>query len=62
MLGGKNARWPRLGLVDPTGPQWRPLRAGAVRLRRETLRTWASLTAVGRFADSVVLRGLSVEL
>nr|WP_218172036.1 hypothetical protein [Pseudomonas yamanorum] len=33
-----------------------------VRSRRATLRTWASLTAVGRFADGIGLRGFSVEL
>lgn len=33
-----------------------------VRSRREPLRTWASLTAVGRFADGVGLRGFTVEL
>lgn len=33
-----------------------------VRSRREPLRTWASLTAVGRFADAVGLRGFTVEL
>ena len=34
----------------------------AVRSRREALRTLASLTAVGRFADAVGLRAFSVEL
>lgn len=33
-----------------------------VRSRREKLRTWASLTAVGRFADGIGLRGFVVEL
>ena len=33
-----------------------------VRSRREKLRTWASLTAVGRFADGIGLRGFTVEL
>lgn len=33
-----------------------------VRSRREPLRIWASLTAVGRFADTVGLRGFTVEL
>jgi len=35
---------------------------GPGRSRRETLRTWASLTSVGRFAESVGLSGFSVEL
>lgn len=33
-----------------------------VRSRREPLRTWASLTAVGRFAETVGIRGFRVEL
>ena len=40
-----------------SGARWVPVRS-----RREPLRTWSSLTAVGRFADSVGLRGFSVEL
>lgn len=35
---------------------------GAVRSRRERLRTWASLTAVRRFAENAGLEGFSVEL
>ena len=33
-----------------------------VRSRREVIRTWASLTAVGRFAEGLGVRGFSVEL
>jgi hypothetical protein len=33
-----------------------------VRSRREALRTWASLSAVGKFADGIGLRGFVVEL
>jgi hypothetical protein len=33
-----------------------------VRSRREPLRIWASLTAVGRFAEAVGIKGFSVEL
>ncbi|UST82441.1 hypothetical protein NF676_12810 [Pseudomonas siliginis] len=33
-----------------------------VRSRREPLRTWSSLTAVGRFAEAMGLSGFSVEL
>ncbi|WP_454564479.1 hypothetical protein [Pseudomonas sp. AIG] len=40
-----------------SGARWVPVRS-----RREPLRTWASLTAVGRFADSVGIKGFSVEL
>lgn len=40
-----------------SGARWVPVRS-----RRETLRAWASLTAVGRFAESVGLTAFSVEL
>jgi len=40
-----------------SGARWVPVRS-----RRERVRTWASLTAVGRFADGIGLRGFSVEL
>ncbi|UQS16164.1 hypothetical protein [Pseudomonas sp. HS6] len=43
--------------LGSSGARWVPVRS-----RRETLRTWASLTAVGRFADSVGLRGFGVAL
>lgn len=39
------------------GARWVPVRS-----RREKVRTWASLTAVGRFADAIGLRGFMVEL
>ena len=34
----------------------------AVRSRREVIRTWASLTAGGRFAEGLGVRGFAVEL
>ncbi len=40
-----------------SGARWVPVRS-----RRESLRTWASLTAVGRFAEGVGLSGFNVEL
>jgi hypothetical protein len=40
-----------------SGARWVPVRS-----RREKVRTWASLTAAGRFADGIGLRGFSVEL
>lgn len=40
-----------------TGSRWVPVRS-----KRERIRTWASLTAVGRFADGIGLRGFVVEL
>ncbi|WP_349747522.1 hypothetical protein [Pseudomonas frederiksbergensis] len=40
-----------------TGSRWLRLRS-----RREVLRIWASLTAVGRFAEGLGIRGFAVEL
>lgn len=40
-----------------SGARWVPVRS-----RRESLRTWASLTAVGRIAEGVGLSGFNVEL
>jgi hypothetical protein len=56
-VAGENSKWTlsvRLG--GPTA------RLVPVRSRREPLRTWASLTAVGRFAETVGITGFSVEL
>ncbi|MDY0832720.1 hypothetical protein [Pseudomonas sp. SED1] len=56
-VAGTDSKWTlsiRLG-----GPTARLL---PVRSRREPLRTWSSLTAVGRFAEAVGLTGFSVEL
>lgn len=39
------------------GSRWLPVRS-----RREALRTWASLTAVGRFAESLGVKVFAVEL
>lgn len=40
-----------------SGSRWVPVRS-----KREKVRTWASLTAVGRFADGIGLRAFMVEL
>lgn len=56
-LNGEDGQWTlsvRLG-----GPTARLI---PVRSRREPIRTWASLTAVGRYAERVGLRGFTVEL
>jgi len=56
-VDGNNAKWTlsvRLG--SPTA------RLLPVRSRREPLRMWASLTAVGRFAENVGITAFSVEL
>ncbi|TFY85788.1 hypothetical protein DYL59_24445 [Pseudomonas kairouanensis] len=56
-VAGDNNKWTlSIRLGGPTA------RLVPVRSRREPLRTWASLTAVGRFADGVGLRGFTVEL
>lgn len=39
------------------GSYWLPVRS-----RREPVRTWASLTAVGRFCEAQGIRSLTVEL
>lgn len=39
------------------GAAWLPVRS-----RREPIRTWASLTAIGRFAEAQGIRGFTVEL
>ncbi|RJX52667.1 hypothetical protein C6380_20965 [Pseudomonas syringae pv. actinidiae] len=49
------------------GEAWRlELRLGAkwlpIRLRREPVRVWRSLTAVGRFCEGVGIKVLTVEL
>ena len=56
-VAGDDAKWTlSIRLGGPTA------RLVPVRSRREPLRTWASLTAVGRFADAVGLCGFTVEL
>jgi hypothetical protein len=56
-VAGDDAKWTlSIRLGGPTA------RLVPVRSRREPLRTWASLTAVGRFADGIGLKGFNVEL
>ena len=57
LVSRQEDKWALAIRLGGAGSRWL-----AVRSRRETLRTWASLTAVGRFADAVGLRGFSVEL
>jgi len=51
------AQWGLAIRLGGSSARWVPVRS-----RREKVRTWASLTAVGRFADGIGLRGFSVEL
>ena len=56
-VAGDDAKWTlSIRVGGPTA------RLVPVRSRREPLRTWASLTAVGRFAESVGISGFTVEL
>ena len=49
-----NAVW---GLSVRLGATWHPIRS-----RREATRTWASLTAIGKFCDGIGIKAFSVEL
>jgi len=58
---------PREFRVLREGEAWRlELRLGAkwlpVRSRRESVRVWRSLTAVGRFCEGLGIKSLTVEL
>lgn len=56
-VAGDDAKWTlSIRLGGPTA------RLVPIRSRREPQRTWASLTAVGRFAESLGITALSVEL
>lgn len=56
-VAGDDRKWSlSIRLGGPTA------RLVPVRSRREPLRIWSSLTAVGRFAEAVGLAGFSVEL
>jgi len=50
-------KWTLAVRLGGAGSRWLPVRS-----RREALRTWASLTAVGRFAESAGIRAFQVEL
>lgn len=53
--------------VSRQGSAWAlSVRLGAtwhtIRSRREPIRTWSSLTAIGRFCEKVGIRSMTVEL
>jgi len=50
-------KWGLAIRLGGAGSRWLPVRS-----RREALRTWASLTAVGRFAEGLGVKGFAVEL
>jgi hypothetical protein len=56
MVSRQDDKWTLAIRLGGAGSRWLP-----VRPRREALRTWASLTAVGRFAKSVGIRSFQVE-
>ncbi|MQT75636.1 MULTISPECIES: hypothetical protein [Pseudomonas] len=50
-------KWGLVIRLGGAGSRWLPVRS-----RREALRTWASLTAVGRFAKAQGIKSFAVEL
>jgi len=53
----QDEKWTLAIRLGGAGSRWLPVRS-----RREALRTWASLTAVGRFAESLGVKAFAVEL
>ncbi|MFK7699514.1 hypothetical protein [Pseudomonas caspiana] len=56
LVSRQDDKWTLAILLGGAGSHWLPVRS-----RLEALRTWASLTAVGRFADSAGIRSFQVE-
>ncbi|WP_410478247.1 hypothetical protein [Pseudomonas syringae group sp. J309-1] len=56
-MSRKENKWTLAIRLGGAGSRWL-----LVRSRREALRTWASLTAVGRFAESAAIRAFQVEV
>lgn len=57
LVSRHNEKWTLAIRLGGAGSRWLPVRS-----RREALRTWASLTAVGRFANAQGIKGFAVEL
>ncbi len=57
LVSRQDEKWSVAVRLGGAGSRWLPVRS-----RREALRTWASLTAVGRFAESAGIRAFQVEL
>jgi hypothetical protein len=57
LVSRHNDKWTLAIRLGGAGSRWLPVRS-----RREALRTWASLTAVGRFAEGIGIKGFAVEM
>ncbi|MBD8483985.1 hypothetical protein [Pseudomonas coleopterorum] len=57
LVSRHDEKWTLAIRLGGAGSRWLPVRS-----RREALRTWASLTAVGRFAQAMGIKNFAVEL
>lgn len=57
LVGRHDEKWGLAIRLGGAGSRWLPVRS-----RREAPRTWASLTAVGRFAESAGIRAFQAEV
>jgi hypothetical protein len=57
LVSRHNEKWTLAIRLGGAESRWLPIRS-----RREALRTWASLTAVGRFAEGLGIKAFGVEL
>ncbi len=57
LVSRQHEKWTLAIRLGGAGSRWLPIRS-----RREALRTWASLTAVGRFAESLGVKAFQVEV
>lgn len=57
LVSRHNEKWTLAIRLGGAGSRWLPVRS-----RREALRTWASLTAVGRFAEAVGICMFQVKI
>lgn len=57
LVSRHNEKWTLAIRLGGAGSRWLPVRS-----RREALRTWASLTAAGRFAEAAGIRTFQVEI
>jgi hypothetical protein len=57
LVSRHDEKWTLAIRLGGAGSRWLPVRS-----RREALRTWASLTAVGRFSEGIGIKVFAVEL